>query len=48
MHPTKADYWAFTTNDDDMALREAKVAEKGGAYLPAITELADNTLALAA
>ena len=48
VHPTRADYWAFTTSDDDMALREAKVTEKGGAYLPAIAELADDALAQAA
>jgi len=48
IHPTKADYWCFTTDDDDMALRDAKVAEKGGEFLPAIVELSGGTYAEAA
>ncbi len=48
VHPTRADYWAFTTNDDDMALREAKVAENGGAFLPAIVDLAGDPYVQAA
>lgn len=40
IHPTKADLWCFTTDDDEMAVRDAKVAEKGGLY-PALQDLAN-------
>ena len=47
IHPTKADYWAFTTNDDDMALRDEKASELGGTF-SAVQHLSERPAAYAA
>lgn len=48
IQPTLADYWCFTTNDDDMALREQTVAECGGDKFLGLKRLSGDELPLAA
>ena len=49
IHPTKADRYCFTTNDDDMAIRQAKISETGN-LLHALKDLSHppDNLAIAA
>lgn len=40
LRPTPVEYWAYTTNAEDMALRERVIEQHGGELVPALRQLA--------